>query len=644
MRPERRARILAAMSKLRTLATAALVTGLLAAAGPGTAAAAGPEAYCVAGAASPPCPATFDAGHTFTTIGGAAAKVKTDGMAAITGDTVMIEPGTYTEAVVLQGQTGVTLFGDPAHAERPLITWDGAGGDTTFVVTGADGLTMRHLELKATEPAGTRAALFSDNALTVEDVHLASTGEALEVDNHDATLTNVVADSLPGGVSPLVNLQGQESSTVHTIHNLTVNAADRGYGMFLFGRTATIDGLAVTALAPGMTPPGPLPPAALFASVSGSLTLTHARLAGSGTGLVLYGGAVTGGGTGTLSDSLITASGPNGNDAALTAIGAGTSAVLAFAGTYALSNVTAIAAPADGVGVGVGQAAQAGGLPAAAVTVTNSIARGGARDITAFPALPVTGPAGTVVVDHTNYRPAAADGVSVGAGNQAGDPLFVNGTLGAAQDFHVQAGSPTLQAGAAVPAGATDLEGHARPDGAGTAPDLGAYESALLPAGPPPPPVVKQDPPKPPPVRDRIAPTLSHLSLTNTRFKVGRAATAVKARSFFRAIKAKRRPAARTGTILRFSLSEKAALSITISRITTLGRKPGSKKPPRVVVKKVGTLARANGRFGTNLVAFSGRIGKQRLAVGRYRLAITATDAAGNRSEQKTTTFTIVAR
>ena len=39
---------------------------------------------------------------------------------------------------------------------------------------------------------------------------------------------------------------------------------------------------------------------------------------------------------------------------------------------------------------------------------------------------------------------------------------------------------------------------------------------------------------------------------------------------------------------------------------------------------------------------FSGRIGKRRLAPGRYRFVVTAIDAAGNRSAPRTISVTIL--
>jgi hypothetical protein len=56
----------------------------------------------------------------------------------------------------------------------------------------------------------------------------------------------------------------------------------------------------------------------------------------------------------------------------------------------------------------------------------------------------------------------------------------------------------------------------------------------------------------------------------------------------------------------------------------------------------VGTLTRS-GTAGLNEIRFSGRIGRRALLAGKYRLAATATDAAGNHSQAHRATFTILA-
>ena len=131
---------------------------------------------------------------------------------------------------------------------------------------------------------------------------------------------------------------------------------------------------------------------------------------------------------------------------------------------------------------------------------------------------------------------------------------------------------------------------------------------------------------------------LSKVSLTRTRFRVGPRRTAVSA--------------AKRGTMFRFTLSETARVRIAILR-QARGKRQGKRcvKPTRRLRKAkrctrliaAGTLTRT-GAAGANRVAFSGRVGKRKLKRGRYRLALRATDAAGNRSAPKTLRFRLVRR
>jgi len=70
-------------------------------------------------------------------------------------------------------------------------------------------------------------------------------------------------------------------------------------------------------------------------------------------------------------------------------------------------------------------------------------------------------------------------------------PMFIN-PVGA--DYHLQAGSPCIDAGTNTGAPTQDIEGNPRPvdgDGDGTATtDMGAYEYVYVPPPPPPPPAV----------------------------------------------------------------------------------------------------------------------------------------------------------
>jgi hypothetical protein len=140
---------------------------------------------------------------------------------------------------------------------------------------------------------------------------------------------------------------------------------------------------------------------------------------------------------------------------------------------------------------------------------------------------------------------------------------------------------------------------------------------------------------------DRTAPLLTHVSLTRTRFHVGKAAMA--------AASGRRRRA--RGTVLRLTTSEAGRLSILIERA-----RPGRRtrmhrcKPVRIPVRHVrctvyarrATLTRAI-CAGTARIALSGRIGRRRMALGRYRISLVERDAAGNASNLVRRTFVVLA-
>jgi hypothetical protein len=60
----------------------------------------------------------------------------------------------------------------------------------------------------------------------------------------------------------------------------------------------------------------------------------------------------------------------------------------------------------------------------------------------------------------------------------------------------------------------------------------------------------------------------------------------------------------------------------------------------------LGRYAALKGSFthGANSFKFTGRLGKKKLKPGSYRLAATATDAAGNKSAKKYAKFRVVKR
>jgi hypothetical protein len=134
-----------------------------------------------------------------------------------------------------------------------------------------------------------------------------------------------------------------------------------------------------------------------------------------------------------------------------------------------------------------------------------------------------------------------------------------------------------------------------------------------------------------------VAPGLTHISETNSKFRVGRNATPVSARR------------APVGTTFRFSLDQPASVSIEIAQ-SQPGRRSGKRcvKPTRRNARKRrctrfvkrGTLKRA-GKAGANSVAFSGRIGRKPLKPGSYRATFTAT-AGGLSSKPATLKFRVV--
>lgn len=166
------------------------------------------------------------------------------------------------------------------------------------------------------------------------------------------------------------------------------------------------------------------------------------------------------------------------------------------------------------------------------------------------------------------------------------------------------------------------------------------------PSPPPPPPPPPPSPSPPPPSRDTLAPTVSGVRLTPSRFRVTRTATPTTARAAAR----HRSP---RGSRLRFTLSETADVRIQIERART-GRRVGNRcdEPTRTTRSRprctryqhAGALTRNSLAAGARALPFSGRIGTRALAPGRYRATVTATDPTGNPSDPKRASFSIARR
>jgi hypothetical protein len=210
-------------------------------------------------------------------------------------------------------------------------------------------------------------------------------------------------------------------------------------------------------------------------------------------------------------------------------------------------------------------------------------------------------------------------GFAAGAGNRSGvdpllGPLASNG--GPTETRALLPGSPALDAGTAVGAPANDQRGVRRPQGTGV--DIGAFELE----------VAAQPPGGGAPAADTTAPVFTgRLTLSPPAFR------------------------AVAGTSVRFSLSEAAAVTLTVERRTT-GRRVGGRcvKPTRKnrakrgcirYVRLKGSLTQG-GAAGANRVRFSARLRNRTLAAARYRLLATAIDVAGNRSQPSRAAFRIL--
>ncbi len=91
--------------------------------------------------------------------------------------------------------------------------------------------------------------------------------------------------------------------------------------------------------------------------------------------------------------------------------------------------------------------------------------------------------------------------------------------------------------------------------------------------------------------------------------------------------------AAAGGTVLTYRLSEPATVKVTVQRART--------RHGRVRWTSLSPSASLRSGAGPNAVTFSGRLPGRRLARGRYRLTLTAIDAAGNRSLAQSVPFRI---
>jgi hypothetical protein len=258
-------------------------------------------------------------------------------------------------------------------------------------------------------------------------------------------------------VSDAVDLHGQALQprpTINTTGGTGINLAD----------SATVRDLTIEAT-------GLVAIAASFGNPTIERVSAHATAGG--------GSACTAHTSVTIRDTICRQSGTNSRG-----VGANLST---FPGTTTvrLRNVTAVGS-ASGIGL-----TYSGDQVVLEADARGVIADGGTADVLAAAS---SGASTQITLDHSNYatefETTGGTGVSAtvtdpGTGtNQTAAPLFVNAGAG---DFHQQAGSPTIDAGAVDAfSGPTDIDGDARTlEGDGvcpTAPDIGADE--LIGSGP----------------------------------------------------------------------------------------------------------------------------------------------------------------
>jgi hypothetical protein len=238
------------------------------------------------------------------------------------------------------------------------------------------------------------------------------------------------------------------------------------------------------------------------------------------------------------------------------------------------------------------------------INLTNSIIRGVSSSLAATPA-----GAGQlkVTASYSDYDPSG----NISSGNASivetnvsnvGDARFVDAAAG---DYRLLPGSPLIDTGDPATPQGLDLAGSplvADGNGDGDARrDPGAFEFQPAQAG-----GAGQPPGGTTPV-DRQSPLVSGFRATPSVF-VHR-------------------------TRFRYTLSEAAQVTLRIQR--ALAGRHGRYRTVR-------TLKRT-GIKGLNRIKFARRIGKRSLRPGRYRAVIAATDAAGNRSTLRRTSFRVAA-
>ncbi|MFL5830328.1 MAG: PKD domain-containing protein [Solirubrobacteraceae bacterium] len=539
--------------------------------------------------------------------------------------------------------------------------------------------------------------------------HASNSGDTIFIDagNYPETVNDAGKHLTFVGAGPgqtviqALGSPGMSVSAGSSVSNLTVDLFG-GTGNAGLSLAGSADRVAITATNPANTTNN----IGVVLNASGTFTHGTVTLPLTGGDSAGYGGVV---GAGTVSDSTIQAavgatSDPSGNMPALRrdrivaneGVLAGPLAptlddllirtvpgTLPEVGLGMSSNdiSASITARHDTI-VGSGSAASAGlrafatapiAPESTTVTLANSIIRGYVHSIvaTAVPGgFPPDNATTTVNLDHSFYDPTTvqtsapipgppAASATITPDSHSGnfDPLFINTSAG---DFHLQAGSPAIDAGDPAPLSAgestTDLDSAARlvagHAGDAAISDVGAFE--FVPHGPMVAAVVGpstvaggraarftatgSDPSPGDAVSFRWAfddgATTAGASVTHAFIRAGRHRATVTATDLdgFTAT------ASAFVTVTGPALSRLSVKRFTVGRTTTISYRDSQAAKTTFAVLKAGRSGKVVGTFthndraGRNSFRWNGRLGRKKLPAGHYRLRATPRNRAGTGS------------
>jgi len=363
------------------------------------------------------------------------------------------------------------------------------------------------------------------NTSPVELVGSGSGAGGTSITDDTMTVLNIAGDSstiqdlgIVIGDGQLGLLFSGSATNIHVVGTSTSGTLETG--VFIFGPAPTLSDSEVDmATTPGSGSIGIAPASGLIertdvegeSGILGSGTARRVGVVASATGIGMYpqqGGNIS---VDQATIRMLTpAPGSEALDATAPGILGGTSA------TVIARHVTAVGPGSDAVGArAVGACAPvSNAAQPASLTLENTILRGFGTDIVrqgsddCDPGGPVAPSTANVTAEYSIFDPGKVTQSGAGVFDQPGmtninvDPLFVG-----AIDFHLQSGSPAIDAGDPDPPGPgqsdLDLDGNPRVldgDGNGTAiRDIGAYERpAPAPPAPPSPPEGGGADPSPP--------------------------------------------------------------------------------------------------------------------------------------------------